>query len=283
MNALINLMVSCKDQLNIVATVASFIAHNKGSIVDADQHLDKESSFFFMRYQCIFNHSNISPEQLAIDFQAIAKTFRMSFCFTDCYRKKKVVLLTSKESHCLEDVLYRTQFGELPCEIIAVISNHETLADRVSWYQIPFHYIPVNKGNRNEHFKQVAHLLQELQPDLILLAKYMQILPEFICQKYSNQIINIHHSFLPAFVGAKPYYQAFISGVKIIGATAHYVTKELDKGPIIDQETTRISHRDNVNDFIRRGKNVEREVLARATLAHLEDRVIIHNNKTIIF
>jgi formyltetrahydrofolate deformylase len=202
---------------------------------------------------------------------------------SDSAQKKRVVLLVSKSEHCIYDLLARWQSGELDIEIPCVISNHENFRKLVEWHNIPYHYVPVTPETKQEAYSKVAHLFDEAKGDTMILARYMQVLSPEMCDRYPNQIINIHHSFLPSFVGAKPYHQAYTRGVKLIGATCHYVTSELDAGPIIDQDVIRIDHSDAVEDLIRYGKDIEKTVLARGLRYHVEDRVLVHGNKTVVF
>lgn len=207
----------------------------------------------------------------------------MDWHVSDSGVRKKVVLMASRESHCLADLLHRWHSDELDCEITSVISNHEDLRSMVEWHGIPFHHVPVDSQNKTPAFEKVASLIDEQQADCIVLARYMQILPPQLCERYANRVINIHHSFLPSFVGARPYHQAAQRGVKLIGATCHYVTDELDAGPIIEQDVVRITHRHNAEDMVRLGKDVEKMVLSRGLRYHLEDRVLVHDNKTVVF
>ena len=277
-----HLVVSCPDTKGIVAAVSQFIAVHDGLIIEADHHTDINSQQFFMRYEIDADSLAISLDDFIAEFQSVASRFTMQFAIFDAARKKRMLILASKQAHCLEDLLYRWQSKELHCEIVAVVSNHDALRKRTEWYGLPFHYVPIRQ-NKAEHFAKVNQLIADYHTDVIVLARYMQVLPETLCQQYSNQIINIHHSFLPSFVGARPYQQAYNRGVKLIGATAHYVTQDLDEGPIITQDVAHISHRQNLEEYIRLGKDVERLVLARAVKAHLEDRVIAYRNKTVVF
>jgi formyltetrahydrofolate deformylase len=207
----------------------------------------------------------------------------MNWRIVDKNVPKRVALLVSKESHCLSDLLDRWRSKDIDCEIPCVISNHEDLRGLVEWYGIPFHHVPVTKENKPAAFEQMVKLIENYNADTIVLARYMQILPESVCERYPNRILNIHHSFLPSFIGARPYHQASTRGVKLIGATCHYVTANLDEGPIIDQDVVRVSHSDRVQDLVRLGKDVEKVVLARGLRDHVEDRVMVHGNKTIVF
>ncbi len=275
------LIISCPDKVGIVAAVSSFLAQEGGLITEANHYLDPESQWFFTRQVIDAASLEYGVEELSERFSALAKSFDMEWRIRDTRIPTRVVLLASKQAHCLSDLLYRWRSQELDFEIPAVISNHDTLRSYVEWHELPYHHVPVT--SKQEHFALLGRLLDRLAPDLIVLARYMQILPPDLCEKYAGQIINIHHSFLPAFAGAKPYHQAAERGVKLIGATCHYVTDELDAGPIIDQDVARISHHDRVEDMVRIGKDIEKIVLARGLRYHLEDRVLIHGNKTIVF
>lgn len=277
------LIISCPDRVGIVAKVGQFVSSQGGWIVEANHYADPESGWFFMRHCIKADSLPFGLEEFREKFQPIAEEFEMDWAISASEEPKKVVLLASKESHCLADLLHRWHSGELHCEIPCVISNHEDLRSMVEWHGIPFFHVPVDKANKAEHFHRVSQLIEEHKADAIVLARYMQILPEDVCDKYEGRIINIHHSFLPSFAGARPYHQAAERGVKLIGATCHYVTQELDAGPIIDQDVIRISHRDSVEDMVRLGKDVEKMVLSRGVRSHLEDRVLRHGNKTIVF
>jgi formyltetrahydrofolate deformylase len=216
-------------------------------------------------------------------FAPIAREFSMEWRVTDSAQKKRVVLMASRESHCLADLLHRWHSDELDCDIPCVISNHDDLRSMVEWHNIPFFHVPVDPQNKQSAFDEVARLVKSHAADAIVLARYMQILPAALCAEFSQRVINIHHSFLPSFVGAKPYHQASLRGVKLIGATSHYVTEELDAGPIIEQDVVRVSHRDSIEEMVRLGKDVEKMVLSRGLRYHLEDRVLVHDNKTVVF
>lgn len=278
-----HLIISCPDRYGIVATVSQFIAKHHGFIVEADQHSDAQTGWFFMRYVLDLTDINSSPAQFMSELQTFAGSEGMEYQLIDKSRLPRVLLLASKEAHCFEDLLFRWQTAELPCEIIGVASNHDTLQERTAWYKLPFYHLPIENNDKAAHLSALTSKIDELQPDVIILARYMQVLPSALCEKYMGKMINIHHSFLPSFVGAKPYHQAYQRGVKLIGATAHYVTKDLDAGPIIEQDVARINHRLNVEDYKRLGRDVERQVLAKALRAHLADRVMVHEGRTIIF
>ena len=236
-----------------------------------------------MRHCIKADSLSISLDEFRRRFAEIAGEFAMDWQINDSRVPKKVILMASKESHCLSDLLHRWHSKELFCDIPCVISNHDDLRSMVEWHGIPFFHVPVDKENKQQHFDRVVSIIREHQADSIVLARYMQILPAAVCDEYAGQTINIHHSFLPSFAGAKPYHQAAERGVKLIGATCHYVTQELDAGPIIDQDVMRISHNDSVEDMVRLGKDVEKMVLARGVRSHIEDRVLIHGNKTVVF
>lgn len=277
------LVVSCPDRTGIVAKVSNFLATYNGWITEASYHADQKNGWFFMRNEIKASSIPFDLENFKTVFEPIAKEFSMSWSISDSNAKKRVVLMASKESHCLADLLHRWHSNELDAEIVAVISNHDDLRRMVEWHDIPYHHVPVDPQNKQAAFDQVSSLVDEYQTDLVVLARYMQILPADLCEKYAGRVINIHHSFLPSFAGAKPYHQAYDRGVKLIGATCHYVTQDLDEGPIIDQDVIRISHSNTIEDMVRLGKDAEKNVLARGLRLHLEERVIIHENKTVVF
>ncbi|QEW05819.1 formyltetrahydrofolate deformylase [Nitrincola iocasae] len=277
------LVLSCPDRVGIVSMVSNFISSHGGSIADANQHSDPVSGCFFMRVEISAATLPFSLDALKEAFTPIANSFSMDWEIQDSNRPKRIVLMASRESHCLADLLYRYHSDELFCEIPCVISNHDKLRSMVEWHGIPYHHVPVDPDNKQAHFNQVEKLILEHDADAVVLARYMQILPAGMCAHFPHRIINIHHSFLPSFAGARPYHQAHERGVKLIGATCHYVTEDLDAGPIIDQDVTRISHRDHPEEMVRLGRDVEKAVLARGLRWHLEDRVLVHGNKTIVF
>lgn len=282
------LVIRCPDRVGIVAKVSEFISAHGGWLTEASYHSEpgsgaQDPGWFFMRNEIRADSLDVSLEQFQQRFAELAQAFQMSWFISDSSVRKKVVILASHASHCLADILYRWHSGELYCDISAVIANHDNLRSMVEWHGIPFHHVPVDQADKSAHFQQVDDLLQQVEAQTIVLARYMQILPAAICERYQGQVINIHHSFLPSFIGANPYYQAYDRGVKLIGATCHYVTQELDQGPIIEQDVERISHRHNKDDLVRLGKDVEKIVLARGLRYHLEDRVVMHGNKTVIF
>lgn len=288
MEQVYRLTISCPDRVGIVAKVGEFVSSQGGWIVEANHYSDTSvgqngSGRFFMRHCIKASSLPFGLEEFKKRFEPIAQEFGMDWNINDSAQAKKIILMASKESHCLSDLLHRVHSKELFCEIPCVISNHDDLRSMVEWHGIPFFHVPVDKNNKQEHFDRVSSIITEHKADSIVLARYMQILPAEICQQYPGQVINIHHSFLPSFAGAKPYHQAAERGVKLIGATCHYVTEELDAGPIIDQDVMRISHNDTIEDTVRLGKDVEKRVLARGVRFHVEDRVLLHGNKTIVF
>ncbi len=277
------LVIACPDGVGIVAKVSNFLATYNGWITEASHHSDSHSGWFFMRHEIRADSLPFDLPAFRQAFAPIAREFSMDWRVTDSAQKKRVVLMVSRESHCLADLLHRWHSGDLDCEIPCVISNHEDLRSMVEWHGIPFHHVPVDPQNKQPAFAEVSRLVEACDADAVVLARYMQILPPQLCQAFAHRVINIHHSFLPSFVGAKPYHQAALRGVKLIGATCHYVTEELDAGPIIEQDVARVTHRDSIEDMVRLGKDVEKRVLARCLRFHLEDRVLVHNNKTVLF
>ncbi|MBB3188930.1 formyltetrahydrofolate deformylase [Halomonas cerina] len=277
------LVISCPDRVGIVARVSGFIAGHGGSITEASQHSDLATGRFFMRYEILADSLGMGAGELREAFAPLAREFDMTWSLHDTRERRRVVLMVSRETHCLVDLLYRWTAGELDCEIAAVISNHDDMRGLAEWHDIPYHHVPVIPDTKPQAFAQVEQLVDVTGADCIVLARYMQILPPALCERYAGQVINIHHSFLPSFAGAKPYHQAYQRGVKLIGATCHYVTEELDAGPIIEQDIHRVSHCHTPDDLVRFGRDVEKAVLARGLRWHLEDRVLIHGNKTVVF
>ena len=275
------LIVSCPDRVGIVSRVSGFIAAQGGSIIEANQHSDLDNGRFFMRYD--IQSEALGAAAFRAEFETIAREFAMDWRLSDASRRQRVVLMVSRESHCLVDLLYRWSAGELDCDIPCVISNHDDLRALVEWHGIEFHRVSVDPADKAPAFAEVERLIDAADADSVVLARYMQILPPALCERYAGRIINIHHSFLPSFAGAKPYHQAFERGVKLIGATCHYVTQELDAGPIIEQDIQRVSHCHTPQDLVRLGRDVEKAVLARGLRWHLQDRVLIHGNKTVVF
>ncbi len=277
------LKISCPDRVGIVARVSTFLAEHNGWITESNYHADAEGKRFFMRQEILADSLVFGIDELIERFAPIANEFGMDWSISDSARKKRVVILVSKQEHCLYDLLARWHAQELNIDIPCVISNHETFRGFVEWHGIPFHHVPVTSENKADAYRKVVELFEAAAGDVMVLARYMQILSPELCDRYPGKIINIHHSFLPSFVGAKPYHQAFTRGVKLIGATCHYVTSELDQGPIIEQDVIRVDHSDEPDDLVRYGKDIEKAVLARGLRYHLEDRVITHGNKTVVF
>jgi formyltetrahydrofolate deformylase len=280
----IRLLIDCPDHRGVVAAVSNFIALHNGNIVDADQHVsDPPGSRFFMRMEIESQGFGLGRDEFEAAFSPLARQHGMTWRVRYADRPRRMAILVSKYAHCLLDLLWRWESGELDAEIPLVISNHPDLADKVQSHGIPYHHLSVAKGAKAEQEARVVKLLSEHDIDVVVLARYMQILSAEFLDAIGRPVINIHHSFLPAFVGASPYHQAYTRGVKIIGATAHYVTAELDAGPIIHQDVAHISHRDGVEDMIRIGREVERRVLAQAVRWHLEDRIIVDGVRTVVF
>ncbi|MBQ0029660.1 MAG: formyltetrahydrofolate deformylase [Paludibacteraceae bacterium] len=278
------LLLHCPDTQGILAAVTDFINVNKGNIVYLDQYVDYVNNVFFMRVEWDLNQFLIPSDKIEEYFQTLfAAKYQMEFSLYFSDIRPKMALFVSKMSHCLFDILARYTAGEMNVDIPFIISNHPDLKWVGDKFGIPFHVIPLNKDNRAELEKEEMKLLKEANIDFIVLARYMQIISPEMIQTFPNNIINIHHSFLPAFVGAKPYHAAYERGVKIIGATSHYVTSELDAGPIIEQDVVRVTHKDTVNSFVAKGRDLEKIVLSRAIEKHIERKVLVYKNKTIIF
>ncbi|SEG49932.1 formyltetrahydrofolate deformylase [Flavobacterium urumqiense] len=280
----ITILIHCEDQKAIIASVTNYIASIEGNIIYLDQHVDADENVFFMRLECEFSSQNWDIEIIKNDFQTnLATPFNMYWEIYTQEQKPKMALFVSKYDHCLYDILGRYSAGELPLEIPLIVSNHEDLRSVAKRFEIPFHYVPFTKEIKAQGEQQQMDLLKKYDIDFIVLARYMQIITPNLITLYRNQIINIHHSFLPAFPGAKPYHSAFKRGVKIIGATSHYVTEGLDEGPIIEQDIARVSHSHSIEDFIMKGRYLERSVLARAVKLHAERKTMVYNNKTVVF
>ena len=279
---LYRLTISCPDKTGIVAAVSNFIAEQGGNLIEANYHTEQDSQWFFMRNEISFSASSFQADDFQQQFSSLAEQFEMQWQLIDTRTAKNIVLLVSQHSHCLADILHRWHSGDLAGEVVAVISNHNTLCDIAQWYNVPFHHIPVTQGTKQQANLAIAKLLTGYQTNTVVLARYMQIIPSSLCDAYSGRMINIHHSFLPSFVGANPYERAYQRGVKLIGATCHYVTSDLDEGPIIEQDVVRVSHRQSKDDMLKNGKDVERVALARGLQYHLEDRVMVHGRRTII-
>lgn len=276
------LLISCPDQKGLVAKIANFIYANGGNVIHADQHTDFSADLFLMRIEWQLEGFNLPKEMILPAFAAIAKPLQAVWQLHFSDTLPKIAIWVTKQDHCLLDLLWRIKAREFPADVPLVISNHNTLKPIAEQFGINFCHTPVTAANKIEQEARQLELLREYKIDLVVLAKYMQVLtPEFI--NYFPNVINIHHSFLPAFAGANPYQRAYDRGVKIIGATAHYITADLDEGPIIEQDVVRISHRDTVTDLIRKGKDLERVVLARAVRLHLQNRVLVYGNRTVVF
>lgn len=279
----ITILIHCEDQKSIIATVTNYIASIDGNIIYLDQHVDADENVFFMRLECEFSAKDWNLESIKSHFEThLANPFNMNWEIYPQEQKPRMALFISKYDHCLYDILGRYSAGELNLEIPLIISNHEDLKSVADRFDIPFEYVPFTKEIKAQGEQQQLYLLAKHQIDFVVLARYMQIITPQLITSYKNKIINIHHSFLPAFPGAKPYHSAFKRGVKIIGATSHYVTEELDEGPIIE-DITRVSHSHSIEDFIMKGRDLERMVLARAIQLHAERKTIVYNNKTVVF
>lgn len=281
----LRLIASCPERVGIVARVATFLAERGASIAEANQYHDPRSHTFFMRSEFVVDGGAATLSRFEDEFRPVAQDLKMTWRMADADRRQRVVILVSKFDHCLAYLLHRRKVGDMNFDVPCVISNHEDLRSLVEWYGIPYHYVPVptEPAAKQAALEKTAQLIAEAQPDTIVLARYMQIFPPWLCERYRHRVINIHHSFLPSFVGAKPYHQAEERGVKLIGATCHYVTEDLDEGPIIEQDVTRIRHSDTITHMMRLGKDVENAVLSRGLRSHLEDRVLVNGNKTILF
>ncbi len=277
------LVIDCPDQIGLVASVSQFLADHNATIVEASHHTDLQTGRFFMRPENSTASLNLDHQSFVKEFTPLANEYQMNWELSDSSKKQRVALLASLESHCLVDLLHRWHTGELHCDIPVIIGNHPQMKQFADWYKVPFHWVDFKALGKEAAFAQITTLLQEYKIDLTVLARFMQILPDTLCQELQGKAINIHHSFLPSFAGAKPYQQAYDRGVKLIGATCHYVTKDLDEGPIIEQSVKRISHSDSAADMVRKGKDCEVTALAHGVRYHLEDRVIIHRNKTVVF
>jgi formyltetrahydrofolate deformylase len=277
------LLVSCPDRRGIVAALAQTLYGHGANIVDADQHTDAPSSQFFQRI--VVDLSELHTDRVAVEraIGEVALRFGMAYRVHYAEPRKKVAIFVSRFGHCLHDLLSRYRIGELPCDVSLVVSNHPDLADVAAHYGVPFHHVPVPKEDKRAAEARALALLEECSIDLVVFARYMQIVSRAFAERYPSRIINIHHSFLPAFVGPRPYDQAQERGVKLIGATAHYVTEDLDEGPIIEQDVVRISHRDAVEDLVRKGRDLEKVVLARAVRLQIEDRILVYGNRTVVF
>jgi len=277
------LLLSCPDRRGLVSRISHFVFERGGNILDLDEHVDIDGKYFFLRLAWDMKNFSIPESEVAEAFAPLAKEFNATCKINFTGKNLRVAIFVSKFDHCLQEILWRQRLGEFNIEIPLIISNHPDLKSLAEHYGVPFFLFPVTEENKPEQEKKEMILLKENQVDTIVLARYMQILTEQFVDEYPNQIINIHHSFLPAFIGPNPYKQAYERGVKIIGATSHYITKELDEGPIIEQDIIRISHKDTISDLVRKGRDLERMILARALYHHSQYRILVHGKKTIIF
>jgi len=277
------LLISCPDQKGLVAAVSNFVYRNGGNIVHADQHIDQPQSIFFQRVEWELGGFALAQGEIGASFREIADRFQMRWQLRFSSERARMAVFVSKYDHCLLELLNRHRAGEISAEIAAVVSNHPDLEPLVAPFGIPFHVFPITPENKGAQEERELALLSALRVDLVILARYMQILTPLFVQRYPNRIINIHHSFLPAFVGKQPYHQAYERGVKLIGATSHYVTEELDQGPIIEQDVCRVTHRDSLDELMRKGRELERQVLARSVRWHLLHRVLPYGRKTVVF
>ena len=283
MSSFATLLVSCPDRKGLVASLAQVLYGHGANIVDADQHTDTEAGQFFQRVH--FDLSDLHTDRTSLEsaIREVAARFDMTYRLTHSSAVKRVAIFVSKYDHCLYDLLLRHRSGELVCEIPLIISNHEDLRPVAEQFGVRFEHLAVSKDDKRAQEQRALTLVRDADVGLVVLARYMQILSDELLRAYAGDVINIHHSFLPAFVGGKPYHRAYERGVKLIGATAHYATADLDEGPIIEQDVVRCSHRDKVDDLVRRGRDLEKVVLARAVRAHLADRVLVYGNKTVVF
>lgn len=277
------LLVSCPDQPGIVASVSDFLFQNKGNIVDIDQHVDQEGGVFFMRVEWEIEGFSVAPDQIEEAIAPLAEKFSMTWSLYFTEVVPRVALFITRDNHCVYDLLSRHESGELRMEVPLIVSNREDLQPVADRFSIPFHFLPITKETKAEQEKKEIQLLRDHEIDLVVLARYMQILSPLMTEAFPNRIINIHHSFLPAFPGARPYHSAHKRGVKLVGATSHYVTEDLDEGPIIAQGVTPVSHSDTVHDFVRKGRALEQSVLSRAVWLHLNRRTLVHANRTVVF
>jgi formyltetrahydrofolate deformylase len=283
MDRTLTLSFSCPDASGIVAAVSSFVAQHKGWITEASQHTEHELGRFFMRMEIKAASLDFPPEAFAQHFGPLAQQFSLEWTLSDSDQPRRVVLLCSKQEHCLYDLLARQVSQDFRFIVPCVISNHEAHRKVVEAHGIPFHYVPVTPENKATAYRRMEQIFRNEKADLIVLARYMQVLDEELCRNFAGKILNIHHSFLPSFAGAKPYHQAHRRGVKLIGATCHFVTPELDEGPIVEQDVIRVDHSDTPDDMVQLGKDIEKVVLARGLRAVVEDRVLLAGHKTVVF
>ena len=277
------LLVRCKDRRGVVAALAQFLFEHGGNIIHADQHQDAELSLFFSRIEWTLDEFDFPIAEFALEFAPIARKFEMDWRIAVSTHRPRMAIFVSKADHCLADLLYRQRTGELACDIPLIISNHHDAEPLARFYKIDFHCMEMTKENKASVEQAQIDMMKQRGVDLVVLARYMQIISAQFTAAFTDRIINIHHSFLPAFVGARPYHRAYERGVKLIGATSHYVTEVLDEGPIIEQDTIRVSHRDTVEDLVQKGRDLEKIVLSRAVRWHLGNRILLYGNKTVIF
>ena len=278
------LTISCPDAVGIVFAVSGFLAERSCNIIDSAQFGDRTSGLFFLRIHFTAPANGPSQADIKADFtEQVAERFAMTWKLHDAGRRQRVLIMVSKFGHCLNDLLYRYRNGYLPIEIPAIVSNHRDFYQLAAWHNIPFHYLPVSGESKAQQEARLLSIVEEEKVDLVVLARYMQVLSPALCERMAGRIINIHHSFLPSFKGAKPYHQAHARGVKLIGATAHYVTSNLDEGPIIEQEAERVDHTMTPDDLVAIGRDIENVVLARAVRYHVEHRVLLNGSKTVVF
>ncbi len=277
------LLIDCPDRKGLIASLADLLYRHDANIVHADQHQDAENGVFLMRVEWDLTDFDVPLAEFGKLLTPLAEKFHMRWRLEQSTVKPRLALMVSRYDHCLADLLYRFGSGELNCEIPLIISNHPDARPLAEFHRIPFHLIPVDSGNKADAERRQLALLREQRVDLVVLARYMQILSPTMVAQYPQRIINVHHSFLPAFSGARPYHRAYERGVKLIGATSHYVTAELDQGPIIEQDVVRISHRDQLDDLIQKGRDLEKVVLSRAVRWHIEHRILVYAHKTVIF
>ncbi len=277
------LLVSCPDRKGLVAALAQVLYGHGANILDADQHTDPVAGQFFQRIKFDMSELHTDRRSLETAIGEVAQRFSMDWRLCDRTHRYRTAIFVSKYDHCLYDLLLRRQSGELATEIPLIVSNHPDLEPVATQFDVPFHHLPITKETKHDQEAKTLDLLRSENVDLVVLARYMQILTDDFLTAFDGRVINIHHSFLPAFMGGKPYHRAYERGVKLIGATAHYATADLDEGPIIEQDVVRCSHSDSVQDLVRKGRDLEKVVLARAVRWHLEDRILVYDNKTVVF
>ena len=277
------LLITCPDRRGIVAAVAEFLYKHDANILHADQHQDAERNLFLMRVEWSLDGFSLELAEFSRRFSPLADRFEMRWRLEDCRQPLRVALFVSKYDHCLMDLLYRHKTGELCCHVPLIVGNHPDAAKWGEFYGVPFHHVPTPPGAKDQFEQKQLALLSAERIDLVVMARYMQILSKEFVDRYPQRVINVHHSFLPAFMGSKPYHRAFERGVKLIGATSHYATVDLDEGPIIEQDVVRISHRDGLEDLLEKGRDLEKVVLSRAVRWHLDHRILVYDRKTVIF